>query len=62
MLYPSQDPNGLLEIPDTLIMPDTVSSGELLSFHAADAVGSQRGGDESGDVKRERGIKYEVID
>ena len=48
VLYPANDPNGPLE------KPDTVSSGELLPFHAADAVGNQRGGDESGDVKKER--------
>lgn len=64
VLYPPYDPNGPLETPDTLIRPDTVFSGELLPFHAADAVGNQRGGDESGDIKREREreIKYEVID
>ncbi len=56
VLYPPYDPNEPLEIPDR------VFGSEFLPVHAAAAVDEQRGGDGNGRIKREKGIKCEVID
>ncbi|CAF9906776.1 MAG: hypothetical protein ALECFALPRED_002642 [Alectoria fallacina] len=56
VLYPPYDPNGPLEIPDMVLMK------ESLPVHAAAVVGKQRGRDGDGEIKREKEINYEVID
>lgn len=54
VLYPPYDPNGPLDIPDTVFRPDTLFGGELLPVHAAATVGKQRGGDGNGGIKMEK--------